>query len=270
MAARSLCWGTWRSASSHHSDSCLSPPPALGTLRGPQKVTFHQKSENVNQEHSCFSLWDTCDGRKADQLVCWVLSRPLPLQDKKLIFFKPVFHYQCLHTHKNNLFTKTHTNKLFWMFENESTHKKHEQQKFLLLYPSWKGAWVWTTEETSEQIQSAKGHVNSVWRGCWEWLKRHTRSPASRSRCNALSLQWSMSPQRASLWIVQPDVETFTNQHTGYPSCELLSQNTLHWSMKNNLSLLAPHKTSVLLSLSHITAVAVDHPYFWQFLQNYT
>lgn len=45
--------GTLRSASGHHSDSCLSPPPARGTSRGPllwQKATFHQKSETVNQD----------------------------------------------------------------------------------------------------------------------------------------------------------------------------------------------------------------------------
>ena len=52
--------GTWRSASSHHSDNCLSPPPALGSLRGPlhrQEVAFHQKPENVNQD--AFTLFMT-------------------------------------------------------------------------------------------------------------------------------------------------------------------------------------------------------------------
>lgn len=50
MAACSLCWGTQRSTNSGHSDSFLTPPPSLGTPRGPQKATLHQKSENVNQD----------------------------------------------------------------------------------------------------------------------------------------------------------------------------------------------------------------------------
>lgn len=50
MAACSLCWGTQRPTKSHHSHSCLTPPPALGTPRSPPKATLHQKSENVNQD----------------------------------------------------------------------------------------------------------------------------------------------------------------------------------------------------------------------------
>lgn len=95
--------------------------PPLWQLPLPTTCPCHhersQKSHNSTRKlkmstktHSCFTWWDTCDGRKADQLVCWVLSRPLPLQDMTLIFFKPAFHYQCLHTHQNNLFAKTHTN----------------------------------------------------------------------------------------------------------------------------------------------------------------
>lgn len=70
MAACSLCWGTWRSANGHHSDSCLSSPPALGTSRGPQKATFHQKSENVNQD--AFTLFMM-------RYLWWQESRPAGL-----------------------------------------------------------------------------------------------------------------------------------------------------------------------------------------------
>lgn len=63
MAARrllALCaQGTRRSASGHHSDNHLSPPPALGSLRGPlhqRNAAFHKKSENVNQDAFVLSM----------------------------------------------------------------------------------------------------------------------------------------------------------------------------------------------------------------------
>lgn len=105
-----------------------------------EKLHSAKKVKMPTKTHSCFSWRDTCDSRKADQLACWVLSRPLPLQNVKLIFFKPAFHYQCSHTPQNNLFTKTYINKQFWLFKNESTQKKQEQRRLLLLCCSWKGA----------------------------------------------------------------------------------------------------------------------------------
>ena len=126
---------TRATASPRHLPSALGEVPSTG-----KKPHSTEKVKMSTKTHSCFSWRDTCDGRKADQLACWVLSRPLPLQNVKLVFFKPAFHYQCSHTHQNNLFTKTYINKQFWTFKNESTQNKQEQQRLLFLYPSWKGA----------------------------------------------------------------------------------------------------------------------------------
>lgn len=106
-----LCWGTPRSASGHHSDSCLSPPPALDTPRGLKKATFHERTENVNQDAFMLFMMRYLWWQESRPAGLLVLSRPLPLQNMKFIFFKPAFYYQCLHTHQNNLLTKTNTNK---------------------------------------------------------------------------------------------------------------------------------------------------------------
>lgn len=94
---------TLTAASPHHL------PLALREV--PKKATFHQRTENVNQDTFMLFvmryLWWQ-ESRPADLLGPFQTSA---LQDMKLIFFKPAFHYQCLHTHQNNLFTKTHTNK---------------------------------------------------------------------------------------------------------------------------------------------------------------
>lgn len=79
--------------------------------------------------------------------------------------------------------------------------------------------------------QSAKGHVNGVWpaeiteggyKGMLEALPAEAGAMLSHfsGRCHLWELLFEL---------VQTDVETFTIQHTGYPGCELLSQNTLHW-----------------------------------------
>lgn len=107
-------------------------PSALRVVPSTRETQHSTKKVKMSTKtHLCFPWRDTCDGRKADQLACWVLSRPLPLQNIKLIFFKTAFHYQCFHTHQNNLFTKTCINKQFWMFKNESTQKKQEQESII-------------------------------------------------------------------------------------------------------------------------------------------
>lgn len=78
--------------------------------------------------------------------------------------------------------------------------------------------------------QSAKGHVNGVW-------PTEITEGGYKGMLEALPAEagelLSHFSGRYHLWellfeLVQPDVETFTIQHTGYSSCEQLSQNTLH------------------------------------------
>lgn len=83
---------------------------------------------------------------------------------------------------------------------------------------------------------------------------------SGRCRLQELPFERTQSPSR--FW------NLFTIQHTSYPSCELLSQNTLNWSMKHDFSLPTPCKTFSLLSLSHITDVAANHSHFWQTLSS--
>lgn len=118
--------------------------------------------------------------------------------------------------------------------------------------------------------QPAKGHVNGVWpaeiteggyKGDLEALPAEAGAMLSHfsGRCYLWELLFELSSQ---MWKPSPSNIQATQV------VELLSQNTLHWSLKNDLSLPAPHKTSILLSLSHITAVAVGHPNFWQTLSS--
>lgn len=148
-AACSLCLGNTRDlqvvtiltiTSSCHLPSAPCEVPSTGKkLHSTKRVKISTKPQ------PCFSWWHTHNGKKADQMACWVLSRPLPLQHIKLIFFKPAFYHQCSHTRQNNLLTKTCTNKQPQAFKNETTQKKQEQER-LFLYSSWKGASLWMTE----------------------------------------------------------------------------------------------------------------------------
>lgn len=104
---------TLTTASPRHLPLALREVPSTG-----EKPHSTKKVKMSTKTHSRFSWRDTCDGRKADQLACWAPSRPLPLQNVKLVFFKPAFHYLCSHTHQNSLFTKKYINKQFWTFKN--------------------------------------------------------------------------------------------------------------------------------------------------------
>lgn len=168
---------------------------------------------------SCFLWRDSCGGRKADQLACWVLSRPLPLPNIKLVLFKPAFHYQCSHTHQTNLFTKTCINKQFWMFRNSSIQKKQEQQRLLFVYPSWKGAWTWMMKETSEQMHKSLQKVVLMVFGQQQLLRVAAQASLAKqdqrsltSAADVASGSFSLNQPR-----VQPDLETsspFSTQAT--------------------------------------------------------
>lgn len=147
MAARpllALCArGTQRSASGHHSDNRLALPPALSSLRCPfhrQKATFHQKSENVNQD--AFMLFMT-------RYLCWQEGRPAgllgPFQtsaptEYKTHLLQSSFPLPTLPHTPKQLIYKNIPQQTILNIKNESSQKKQEQQRLLFLHPDWKGA----------------------------------------------------------------------------------------------------------------------------------
>lgn len=91
--------------------------------------------------------------------------------------------------------------------------------------------------------------------GMHGWPHRHTSSPFSVSRVNALppNLQDVPFKQNQS----EPDLVTSSLIGTfrNYLSCEWLSQNTSNCLMKHEFPLPTPSKTSVVLSVSYITDI---------------
>lgn len=81
MAARPLCWGTQRSATATTPTAASPHRLPLALREGPRKATFHQKSENVNRDAFMLFMMRYLWWQESNQLVCWVLSRPLPLSD---------------------------------------------------------------------------------------------------------------------------------------------------------------------------------------------
>lgn len=108
-----------------HLPSALRDVPSTG-----EKPHSTKKVKMSTKTHSCFSWRDTCDSRKADQLACWVLSRPLPPQNTKLSVFKAAFHYQRSHTHQNNLFTKTYLNRQFWALKMNQLRRNKSNRDY--------------------------------------------------------------------------------------------------------------------------------------------
>lgn len=207
MAARPLCWGTRRSASSHHSDSCLSPPPALCTPTGPQKATFHQKCENVNQDAFMLFMmgylwWQ--ESRPAGLLgpfqtsapvghMKLILSNQLSITNSythtKTTYLQkhiPANSSECL---KMNQLTRNISNRnSYSCIPSEKVLRYGQQKRYVNKYSVWKGSCYWCL--------ASRDH--------WAWLKRHARSPVSRrgamlshfsGRCHLWELLFELSSQ---------------------------------------------------------------------------
>lgn len=159
----SLCAGEHRDLWAVTTLTAASPhclPLALWEV--PKKPHSTRKLKMSTKTHFCFPWWDTCDGRKADQLVCWVLSRPLPLQDMKLIFFKPAFHYQSLHTHQ---YLQKHipaNNSERWKM-NQRTRNMSNRNSYSCITPEKVLRYGEQKRHLNTYKQSAKADVHGVW-----------------------------------------------------------------------------------------------------------